>query len=257
MKRGARIDRRAGPDLEPHHHAEQHHRCEEEVHDRHGDPGEREKNAGEVDLRDESTIGNEAGAGERHRRREVRPREKRRIREDRIRNALGREVGESPEDECKDDHRQERLQDRPQHADRRLLVAHRDVSPCERQQQLPVLPELQDVEVWPARCRADRGQSLDAFGRGTWHVRGARCALGNLELRLAHRPDGTAGPGPGYRRSARAMSSATARSSLDPPSRATRRFSSPSASRSAESDMSATRIRASSSAFPGAARYGA
>ena len=106
--------------------------------------------------------------------------------------------------------------------ERRLLVAHLDVAPDEAAEQLPVVPQLRNVEVRPSRRRPDGRQPVDAFGRVTWHIRGARCALGNLELRLARRPDGTAGPG--YRRSARAMSSAIVGSLLDPSSSVTRQF---------------------------------
>ena len=58
--------------------------------------------------------------------------------------------GELAEDEREDDHRQERLEDRPGDADRRLLVADLDVAPDERAEQLAVVPELADVEVRPA-----------------------------------------------------------------------------------------------------------
>ena len=91
--------------------------------------------------------------------REDGPRKERRAREDRIWNAVRGEVGELPEDEGEDDHRQERLDHRPGDPDRGLLVAHRDVPPDEPAQQLAVVPELRDVEVRPAGGRAYNGDA--------------------------------------------------------------------------------------------------
>ena len=67
--------------------------------------------------------------------------------------SVRREVREPAEDEREDDHREEGLQDRPGDADRRLLVADRDVAPDEPAQQLAVLPQLANVEVRPPRRR--------------------------------------------------------------------------------------------------------
>ena len=57
---------------------------------------------------------------------------------------------ELPEDQREDDHRQERLQDRPGNADEGLLVAHLDVPPDEAAERLAVCRAL-EIEAWPAR----------------------------------------------------------------------------------------------------------
>ena len=85
-------------------------------------------------------------------------------REDRIREALRRQVGELPEDEREDDHRQERLQHRPRDADQRLLVAHLDVAPREDQREVASAPELPEVR----QAAAPQAGRISVTGRLLW-----------------------------------------------------------------------------------------
>jgi len=68
-------------------------------------------------------------------------------REHRIRHPIRRQLGDPPEDDGKDDHRQKRPDERPQNADRSLLVADDDVAPGEERQQLPRLPDLSQLKL--------------------------------------------------------------------------------------------------------------
>ncbi len=209
---------------------------------RHGHTRERQEDPREVDLRHEPAIGHDARAGEPHRAREVRPRQERRVREDRIRHAVRREVGEPAEDEREDDHREEGLEDRPGHPDGRLLVAHRDVAPDERSQQLAVVPQLPDVEVRPARRGANRRHSVDARRRLKRLGGGSLRAVAHLQLGVSHAADASwavgqavsasaarsARTGPPARRSAardRGSDGRAARDRPHPPRRTRRRTS--------------------------------
>jgi len=70
--------------------------------------------------------------------------------EDRIGHAVPRNAGETPEEQAEDDHREERLDDCPTGAERRLLVANGDVAPRQEAQQLAIAPDLAQIQ----RCQA-------------------------------------------------------------------------------------------------------
>ena len=59
--------------------------------------------------------------------------------ERRIGQAIGGDPGQAAEEEAKDHHGEEGLDDGPGRAEHRLLVAHRDVAPGEEEQQVTVL----------------------------------------------------------------------------------------------------------------------
>ena len=69
------------------------------------------------------------------------------IHQDLVLHVPGREVRELPEDDDVDDGREDRDEDRPCDPEERLLVAHDDVAPDERPEELAVVPELGDVEI--------------------------------------------------------------------------------------------------------------
>ena len=160
-----------------------------------GDPGQWKKDAREVDLSDECPVGDEASARKRDRGGEVCPGKQRRVREYRIRDAVRGEVRELPEDECERNHRQERLQDRPRDADRRLLVANGDVAPGEPEQQLAVVPQLGDVEMRPARRGLDDRDACLTLRLGRRVGADLRGDVPGRKLGLGHPPDasGTCG----------------------------------------------------------------
>ena len=92
-----------------------------------------------------------------------------------------------PEDEREDDHRQEGLEDRPGDADRRLLVAHRDVAP----------DEASRAARGSATARGRRGAASAAPGLIDGHSLdprrrlrrlggGSRRAFAHLQLGVSH-----------------------------------------------------------------------
>ena len=65
------------------------------------------------------------------------PGQQRRKREERVRNALARDLGESSKDDRKDHHREERLDYGPGDTEARLLVPDLNVSPDEEVRAVP------------------------------------------------------------------------------------------------------------------------
>ena len=87
--------------------------------------------------------------------------------EDRVRDALGGDAREPPEDHREDEHRQERLEHGPGHAQDRLLVADLDVAPDEEEEQLAArgAVSFQSIAIQP-----DRGRITVSGGSG-WSAR--------------------------------------------------------------------------------------
>ena len=71
------------------------------------------------------------------------------IRKQRIGDIAGLHAHEFVEEDCEQDHRQQRLNDHPGCAHECLLVAHLDVPPRQKVQQLTVGPELIEIEFDP------------------------------------------------------------------------------------------------------------
>ena len=161
-----------GPGVVLPHQDEQHGKADDEVHERHGDPAEREQSPGEVHLRDEREVRQQAQARQAESRREVLHRQHTGDDEARIRRRARREVRELPEDDHVDQGRERRNEDRPRDAEERLLVAHGDVAPDERPEELAVVPELGDVEARdPARGPDDGHPRRIDLGRAVWDRR--------------------------------------------------------------------------------------
>src|SRR5581483_11270988 len=107
--------------------------------------------------------------------REIIPRQESRERKDRVRQIVRREFGEIAKDERKDNRRRQRLQRDPRDAEYRLLVAHLDIAPHQKIQQLAIFPHIVQMQRRPPA----RGTNADVgrdFGIRSWE-------FGNL-LRL-------------------------------------------------------------------------
>jgi hypothetical protein len=136
---------------------EEHGQADDEVDEGHADPAEREERPGEVHLRHERQVRQEAEAREAQCRCEVLHRQNAGDNEARVRSAARWEVRELPEDDYVDEGGERRDEERPGDAEERLLVADCDVSPDERPEKLAIVPELADVEPRdPARRPDDR-----------------------------------------------------------------------------------------------------
>jgi hypothetical protein len=100
-------------DSEVDHHAEEDEERDHEVHQpgQHGSGGYGEPR--EVDLPDQVLARHEAVGRLAQALREERPGHERRVREDGVGHAVGRDAGEPPEEEAEDDHGAERLDDGP------------------------------------------------------------------------------------------------------------------------------------------------
>jgi len=79
------------------------------------------------------------------------------------------QVDELAEEDGKDRHHRQRLQDRPGDADRRLLVTYLDVTPGQKIGQFAVTPELPEVEEAQSARRLEHhrptGERLDRLFR--------------------------------------------------------------------------------------------
>ena len=115
-----------------------------EVDERRDDRRHRNEQPREIHLRDDVLVAAERRAAAAQRRREVGPRHERRQREDRVGQAVGRHLRQLAEEDREDDHRHQRLDDRPGGAEHRLLVADLDVAPDEEIQQLAVRPDFRE-----------------------------------------------------------------------------------------------------------------
>src|SRR6185503_9554090 len=78
------------------------------------------------------------------------PGHQRREAEERIRNAIGRNLRQVPEEDTEYDHRKERLYDGPGSPECSLLVTNLDVAPDKKVEQLAVFPKVLKFERNPA-----------------------------------------------------------------------------------------------------------
>jgi len=105
---------------------------------------------------------------------------------------LFRESAKTSEDDREEQRGRDRLDDRPEAAQHRLLVANFDVAPDEEVQQLAVAPELRQVQALPGLSRLDPQAFLDA---GCTASPGLHCSTGNRSRRFGRRqPDQRAEP---------------------------------------------------------------
>src|SRR5262249_15614622 len=90
--------------------------------------------------------------------REEHPRQQARISEERVGYTVGRNTGQPAEEQREDQHRKERLNDRPRGPEQCLFVAHLDITPCQEIDQLSIRPEVPEVERGPFAARSDADQ---------------------------------------------------------------------------------------------------
>jgi hypothetical protein len=152
------------------HHDDKDEKRKNKVHERRQDPGEGHNQAGEVDLGHDVGIGDHAGCGAGDPFGKQCPGKQGCENEERVGYAIRRDLGKPSEEHRKDQHHEERLDDRPEEAERGLLVPDLHVAPRERGEQLPVVPEFTEVDRDPFFRGADmeirrRTCSLQVPGR--------------------------------------------------------------------------------------------
>ena len=108
---------------------------------RHG-CGEGDHQSGKVDLADQVPVVYEARAAPAKGLRKIGPGYQGGIRENGIRQIVGRNPGKDTEDDRKNNHRQQRLKNRPGRADYGLLVTDFHIPPDKKVKELSVLPEI-------------------------------------------------------------------------------------------------------------------
>ena len=119
----------------------------------------RNDHAREIHLRDEIGAADHAGGAVVHGVGEICPRQQAGEREQRIRNAVGRARRRAARTtSVKMSIGSRRLNNRPQHAERRLLVAQLDVAPGQKEQQLAMLPHAGQIERHPSLARRQHEQ---------------------------------------------------------------------------------------------------
>ena len=128
---------------------EQHEKAEQEVDDRCDRRGHRDIEPREVDLREEVAVRHEARARVAQRRRDVGKRKHSGRDPECVRDVdvlAGTDVRQAAEDRGEDHDRQQRAQNRPRRTEIRLPVARLDVPQDEEPHELPVPPELAEVD---------------------------------------------------------------------------------------------------------------
>ena len=78
------------------------------------------------------------------------PREHGRKNQDGVGDPFGRQLGQLAEDKSEHDHGEQRPDDAPGDADGRLFIAHEDVSPRDKIEQLTVAPQVLPVVFFGA-----------------------------------------------------------------------------------------------------------
>ena len=91
--------------------------------------------------------------------------------EDGVRDAAGRDLGQTAEEKCENQHGHQRLEDGPSGPDRGLLVAKLDVAPDEEIGQFAELPQLAKIQLQPTFRRGD--VSYRDIRQRDWHLQGA------------------------------------------------------------------------------------
>src|SRR5690606_916114 len=128
---------------------------DEEVDQFRENRGERNDESRKIDFLNHSGIDDETGAGVGHRIGKVGPGDEGDEGENRVGNAVGRNAGEASENDRENDHRENRLDDRPADSEDGLGVADFDVAPDEEVKQVAVSGEFLEVDQLPAAFRFD------------------------------------------------------------------------------------------------------
>ena len=157
------------------HQAERHQEVDEPRQDR----GHRDDQPGKVDLGDQPLLGHQAvarlgqGVGEQL------PGKQGRQDEQGVRLAVGRQLAELAEEDGEDHHGEQRLEDRPGHPQSGLLVPQLDVAQGQEPEQLPVPPDLPQVDRPPAPAGANAGD----LRRGPACVAGIMVSIVAIKLK--------------------------------------------------------------------------
>ena len=111
----------------------------------------------EVDLAEDARVGNESRRGLAEAVAEILPQAHAAEVEQGLRQPVGRNLGDAPEDHHVHQHRDGGLQDVPQGSEDGLLVLRRDVAPHEEARQVAVAPELLQVHLQQLLLGLDDG----------------------------------------------------------------------------------------------------
>jgi hypothetical protein len=122
--------------------------------------GNRENEAREIHFGDEALVVNDDVGGHLKGVGEVGPGDESGEIEDRVREAIGGELGEAAEKESEDEHGEDGLENHPEDADGGLFVADFDVAPDEEVEEFAVGPDFAEAKLEEAAGR------LDANGGG-------------------------------------------------------------------------------------------
>ena len=132
------------------HHHQQHGRGDGEIDQPGGHRAHRDHQPGKVNLADQVLIAHHALARLGDRVREEHPGDQAGEDEQGIRHVARGAGRRLAKEEAEDQHRRQRLQDRPGRPQNRLLVTHLDVAPGQEEQELTVPPELPQIDELPA-----------------------------------------------------------------------------------------------------------
>jgi len=153
------------------HHREQNRRCDQQIDQRRERGGHRDDQTRKVDLREQVSLGDHAEGRLLQRLGEEQPGQQAGVGEDRIRNPIGGDLRDLAEDDGEDHHRDQRRQQRPENPENqrpenpenRLLVAHGHVAPDQKPEQLPIRPQLLEVDRAPTLGWGDQQFDIRRF----------------------------------------------------------------------------------------------
>ena len=141
--------------MEVQHEGKEERELDGEVDQAGNDNGERHHQAGEVHLAEDARVVHESVGGPGEAVGEVVPQHRAGKVEQHLRQPVGGQLRDLPEDDREHQRGQDGLDDQPQRTEDGLLEARNEVAAYEQRHQVAVLPDLAELQVIPLLARGD------------------------------------------------------------------------------------------------------
>ncbi len=128
-----------------HHHHNNENKRDGKVNQFGGDRRHRENKPGEINFAHHACVGDETGCGIRYGCRKISPGHQRRVVENGIRHTIARYLRDFPKNDCKNNHAEERANNRPGKAHHRLLVHDGHVSFHQKVKQILIMAHFSPI----------------------------------------------------------------------------------------------------------------
>jgi len=165
------IHRRAFP-REPSEEGEKEQKLDRELDEVGNNDRERRDEARKVDFAENAGVGHEGGGGFCEAGREVVPRRDAGEIKEHRRQAVGGELGQSAEDHREHGRGEQRLDEKPQRTENRLLVNGDEIPPHEHPQQTTIVPDIAQLQIPPTSGWIKHHVPVFVIGVGRYHSEG-------------------------------------------------------------------------------------